>query len=134
MSKKNGTHGIIAWCNKSQLVEKKEEVRKQKMSHTDSISDMLTRIRNAVHATHESVEIPLSKLKIQIAEVLKKEGYISSYELFESDPVKKNIKVFYEAIKKEKLEIRRTRGMIMALQVDRRKQREIQIKLKRGIR
>ncbi|OGI09803.1 MAG: 30S ribosomal protein S8 [Candidatus Melainabacteria bacterium RIFCSPLOWO2_02_FULL_35_15] len=64
------------------------------MSHTDSISDMLTRIRNAVHATHESVEIPLSKLKIQIAEVLKKEGYISSYELFESDPVKKNIKVF----------------------------------------
>jgi len=48
--------------------------------------------------------------------------------------LKKNIKVFDEAIKKEKLEIRRTRGMIMALQVDRRKQREIQIKLKRGIR
>ncbi len=64
------------------------------MSHTDSISDMLTRIRNAVHATHESVEIPLSKLKVQVAEVLKKEGYISSYELLESDPVKKNIKVF----------------------------------------
>ena len=64
------------------------------MSHTDSISDMLTRIRNAVHATHESVEIPASKFKVQVAEVLKKEGYISSYELLETDPVKKNIKVF----------------------------------------
>ena len=64
------------------------------MSHTDSISDMLTRIRNAVCATHESVEIPLSKLKVQVAEVLKKEGYISSYELNETDPIKKNIKVF----------------------------------------
>ena len=64
------------------------------MAHTDSISDMLTRIRNAVHATHESVEIPASKLKVQVAEVLKKEGYINSYELFEANPVKKNIKVF----------------------------------------
>ena len=64
------------------------------MTHTDSVSDMLTRIRNAVHATHESVEIPTSKLKVQMAEVLKKEGYISSYELIESDPIKKNIKVF----------------------------------------
>ena len=64
------------------------------MSHTDSISDMLTRIRNAVRATHESVEIPASKLKAQVAEVLKKEGYINSYELFETNPVKKNIKIF----------------------------------------
>ncbi len=63
------------------------------MSHTDSISDMLTRIRNAVHATHESVEIPASKLKVQVAEVLKKEGYINSYELLEINPVKKNIKI-----------------------------------------
>ena len=63
------------------------------MSHTDSISDMLTRIRNAVHATHESVEIPASKLKMQVAEVLKKEGYITSYELLESASVKKNIKI-----------------------------------------
>lgn len=63
------------------------------MSHTDSVSDMLTRIRNAVHATHESVEIPLSKLKIKIADVLKKEGYISSYEILDSKPFK-NIKIF----------------------------------------
>ena len=64
------------------------------MAHTDSISDMLTRIRNAVQATHESVEMPASKLKMHLAEVLKKEGYISSYELLESDSVKKSIKIF----------------------------------------
>ena len=64
------------------------------MSHTDSVSDLLTRIRNGIHATHESVEIPASKLKIQVAEVLKKEGYISSYELNEADPIKKSIKIF----------------------------------------
>ncbi|OGI20052.1 MAG: 30S ribosomal protein S8 [Candidatus Melainabacteria bacterium RIFCSPHIGHO2_02_FULL_34_12] len=63
------------------------------MSHTDSISDMLTRIRNAVRATHETVEIPASKLKTNIAEVLKKEGYINSYEVVESSPLRKNIKI-----------------------------------------
>lgn len=64
------------------------------MSHTDSISDMLTRIRNAVHATHESVEIPASKLKITIADLLKKEGYISSYEVVDINSFKKSIKIF----------------------------------------
>ena len=64
------------------------------MSHTDSIGDLLTRIRNGIRATHESVEAPLSKLKIKIAEVLQKEGYISSYEVIDTDPVKKNIKIF----------------------------------------
>ncbi len=74
------------------------------MSHTDSISDMLTRIRNAVHATHESVEIPLSKLKVQVAEVLKKEGYISSYEVLETNLIKKNIKIFLKyGVRGEKL-------------------------------
>ena len=63
------------------------------MSHTDSISDMITRIRNAVKATHESVEIPASKLKIKVAEILKKEGYITSYELVETDSIKKYIKI-----------------------------------------
>ncbi|MBI3590470.1 MAG: 30S ribosomal protein S8 [Candidatus Melainabacteria bacterium] len=65
------------------------------MSNTDPISDMLTRIRNAIKATHESVEIPASKLKIRIAEVLKKEGYISSYEVVEADDkVKRKLKIF----------------------------------------
>lgn len=63
------------------------------MPHTDSISDMLTRIRNAIRATHESVELPASKLKTKIAEILKKEGYISSYELIEISSFEKKIKV-----------------------------------------
>lgn len=64
------------------------------MSHTDSISDMLTRIRNAIHATHESVEIPSSNLKVKIAELLQKEGYISSYEILQDEKAwKKKIKI-----------------------------------------
>ena len=64
------------------------------MSHTDSISDMLTRIRNAVHVVHETVEIPASKLRVKLADILKKEGYIDSYELLEKDiPQKKRIKI-----------------------------------------
>ena len=40
---------------------------------------MLTRIRNALTAKHETVEIPASKIKVNIAEILKKEGYIADY-------------------------------------------------------
>jgi small subunit ribosomal protein S8 len=63
------------------------------MPHTDPISDMLTRIRNAVRATHEVVEIPASKLKIEIANVLKREGYVASYEVIEDEPLKRKIKL-----------------------------------------
>ncbi|MEW6189814.1 MAG: 30S ribosomal protein S8 [Actinomycetota bacterium] len=48
---------------------------------TDPIADMLTRIRNANIAYHEVVEMPASKVKIEIAEILKKEGYIKEYEV-----------------------------------------------------
>lgn len=47
---------------------------------TDPIADMLTRIRNAQAVSKESVSMPLSKIKMAIAEVLKNEGYISGYE------------------------------------------------------
>ena len=63
------------------------------MPNTDLVSDMLTRIRNAIKATHETVEMPTSKLKVKIAELLKKEGYINSYEVVELSPVKKNLKI-----------------------------------------
>ena len=59
---------------------------------TDPIADMLTRIRNAINAKHESVLIPASKEKLAIAEILLEEGYISSFEL-ESAGAFKNIKV-----------------------------------------
>lgn len=53
---------------------------------TDPIADMLTRIRNAVRVERPSVEMPLSKVKRGLAEVLKREGYIWDFEEVESQP------------------------------------------------
>jgi small subunit ribosomal protein S8 len=49
------------------------------MSMTDPIADFLTRVRNAIHAAHETVEIPASKLKSELARILVEQGYIESY-------------------------------------------------------
>ena len=49
--------------------------------NTDPVADMLARIRNALLAHHEAVEIPHSKLKTRIAEILKQEGYISDFSV-----------------------------------------------------
>lgn len=51
------------------------------MTMTDPIADMLSRVRNASNAHHETVSMPSSKLKINIAEILKQEGYIATYNL-----------------------------------------------------
>ncbi len=51
------------------------------MSMTDPIADMLTRIRNGAQASHSSVDVPSSKLKVALAKVLKEEGYIEDYEV-----------------------------------------------------
>ena len=56
------------------------------MAMTDPVADMLTRIRNANTAGHADVEIPASKIKKNIAEILLKEGYIKGYEVIEADP------------------------------------------------
>ncbi len=53
------------------------------MSMTDPIADMLTRIRNANMVSHEKVEIPSSKLKVELAKLLKEEGFITDYEVKE---------------------------------------------------
>src|SRR5438105_13181091 len=50
---------------------------------TDPIADMLTRIRNAVQAKHAKVEMPASRLKVEIARILKDEGYISHFKTSE---------------------------------------------------
>jgi len=52
--------------------------------YTDPIADMLTRIRNANMVSHETVEMPSSKLKIELAKLLKEEGYIVDYSTKES--------------------------------------------------
>ena len=49
------------------------------MSMTDPIADFLTRIRNAIHAAHETVDIPASKLKTELARILTEQGYIDSW-------------------------------------------------------
>lgn len=53
------------------------------MSMTDPIADLLTRIRNAVLAKHDSLEIPKSKVKLRITEILKEEGYIADFSLLD---------------------------------------------------
>lgn len=53
---------------------------------TDPIADMLTRIKNASKARHDSVEMPSSKMKVEIAKILKREGYIEDYEVIASKP------------------------------------------------
>ena len=53
------------------------------MTMSDPIADMLTRIRNANTAKHDVVDVPASKMKIAIAEILLKEGYIKAYEVEE---------------------------------------------------
>jgi small subunit ribosomal protein S8 len=50
---------------------------------SDPVADMLTRIRNASRAEHEKVDIPASKLKVRIAEILKDEGFIKNFRLLE---------------------------------------------------
>jgi small subunit ribosomal protein S8 len=72
------------------------------MMITDPIADMLTRIRNANQAKHESVEMPASRLKLEILEVLKNEGYIAEYEKIE-DGKQGVIKVTLKYVNKERV-------------------------------
>ena len=55
------------------------------MNTTDPIADMLTRIRNANSAKHKTVDVPASKMKTAIAEILFKEGYIKAFELIKNE-------------------------------------------------
>ena len=50
---------------------------------TDPIADMLTRVRNAVQGKHQKVDMPASRLKLEIARILKEEGYIAHYKIVE---------------------------------------------------
>jgi small subunit ribosomal protein S8 len=55
------------------------------MSMTDPIADFLTRVRNAIRAAHETVEIPASKLKCELARILDEQGYIESWSMVSTD-------------------------------------------------
>jgi len=61
------------------------------MSVSDPIADMLTRVRNALHAGHPAVSVPSSKLKVSIAQILKEEGFIEEYETVREDGIPQDV-------------------------------------------
>ena len=74
------------------------------MTMSDPIADMLTRIRNANTAKHDTVDVPASKMKISIAEILKNEGFIKDFELVDAGNFKDiRITLKYGADKNEKI-------------------------------
>ena len=74
------------------------------MTMSDPIADMLTRIRNANTAKHDTVDVPASKMKLAIANILVDEGYIAKYDLVEDGAFKTiNITLKYGADKNEKV-------------------------------
>ena len=74
------------------------------MTMSDPIADMLTRIRNANTAKHDTVDVPSSKMKLAIAQILLDEGYIKKYDIVEDGGFKPiNITLKYGADKNEKI-------------------------------
>jgi len=67
---------------------------------TDPIADLLTRVRNAAMARHDSVSIPASKMKIAVAKILKDEGFISDFSIVKSEP-QRMIKITLKYIDKQ---------------------------------
>ena len=63
------------------------------MNLTDPVADFLTRIRNAMRARHQKLDVPASKLKAEIARILKEEGYIANYKPTEEDGMKGDSRV-----------------------------------------
>jgi small subunit ribosomal protein S8 len=63
------------------------------MSVSDPIADMLTKVRNAAQARHEKVEVPTSKIKLEIVKILKTEGYIKNFKKISQDG-KNTIRIF----------------------------------------
>ncbi len=61
------------------------------MSVNDPVGDMLTRIRNAIMAGHNMVALPSSKMKVEIARIMKEEGYLDSYEVVDGDAPGKKV-------------------------------------------
>lgn len=63
---------------------------------SDPVADMLTRIRNAVRARHDDVRIPSSTLKVEVARVLKEEGYIESFDVLENELAGSTLRIVFK--------------------------------------
>ncbi len=74
-------------------IPEKSKQEHMKMTMTDPIADMLTRIRNGLRASHDYVDVPTSKLKVNIAKVFKSEGYIRNFKMV-SDGKHRLIRIF----------------------------------------
>jgi small subunit ribosomal protein S8 len=79
------------------------------MSMTDPLADMFTRIRNGSKAKFEKVDIPSSKLKREVAKILKEEGFIKNFKVVTDEDQHEKLRVFlkYDASRKEVIRIRR---------------------------
>ncbi len=64
------------------------------MAASDPIADMLTKVQNAANARHESVEVPTSKIKLEIVKILKTEGYIKNFKKVQDDKGHSIIRIF----------------------------------------
>lgn len=64
------------------------------MTMTDPVADLLSRIRTAYLAKHDRLDVPLSKLKLEICRILKEQGYVESFELIDEDSVKKSVRIY----------------------------------------
>jgi small subunit ribosomal protein S8 len=79
------------------------------MSMTDPLADMFTRIRNGSKAKFEKVDLPSSKLKREVAKILKEEGFIKNFKVVTDEDQHEKLRVFlkYDANRKEVIRIRR---------------------------
>ena len=79
------------------------------MSMTDPLADMFTRMRNGSKAKFEKVDIPFSKLKREVAKILKEEGFIKNFKVVTDEDQHEKLRVFlkYDASRKEIIRIRR---------------------------
>lgn len=64
------------------------------MAASDPIADMLTKVQNAANARHDSVEVPTSKIKLEIVKILKTEGYIKNFKKIQDDAGHSVIRIF----------------------------------------
>lgn len=64
------------------------------MTMTDPVADLLSRMRTAYLAKHDRLDVPVSKLKLEVCRILKEQGYVESYQVLDGDPVKKQVRIF----------------------------------------
>jgi small subunit ribosomal protein S8 len=91
----NADEDVVAGSSAAQAGKRTgNDKEKQTMSlTTDPVADFLTRVRNAIKARHQKVDAPASKLKTELARILKEEGFIANYKAVEEDG-KKLIRVY----------------------------------------